>query len=560
MTLNLKEHKDKLLFLPLGGSGEIGMNFNLYYYNGKWLVIDCGAGFAEDYLPGVDLILPDISYIVRHRKDIVGLVLTHAHEDHVGAVQYLWDALGCPIYTTPFTANFVKEKMLEANFSAPNKIHQIKPGSKTELAPFTVEMVPLCHSAPEMQALFIQTDGGNVFHTGDWKFDDDPVVGKANDEGLLRSYGNKGIDVLVGDSTNVFNENFSGSEAVLKESLHELIAPHRKLLVVTTFASNLARLVSLIEIGQKVGRRIVLCGRSLHRIVKAAKASGYLKDIPAIVDERDIDKYDRGSLFVIATGCQGEPLAAVTKMSANNHPRVKLSAGDAIIFSSKIIPGNDKKIFAMFNRFAKMGVEVLTERDHFVHVSGHPSKKEIKKLYEWLRPKAVIPVHGEHVHMHEHAKIARSIGIKNTIEIENGDVVSIKKGGDLLKVAKVESGKIAVYGNYLLKTDSPIFRERRALREDGALIVALVLSKKYKPQAEIELIAPGYLDEHEDRDLIVHIKEQISLHLHHNELGSNKKQAEAITEIQQKIKSLVKSKLNQEIGRIPVIKVIVSLI
>jgi ribonuclease J len=560
MTFNLKEHKDKLLFLPLGGSGEIGMNFNLYYYNGKWLVIDCGAGFAEDYLPGVDLVLPDISYIVHHRNDIVGLVLTHAHEDHVGAVQYLWDALGCPIYTTTFTANFLKEKMEEANFPAPNKIHQLKPLSKIELGPFKIEMVPLCHSAPEMQALFIQTGSGNIFHTGDWKFDDNPVVGEANNETLLRSYGNRGIDVLVGDSTNVFNEDFSGSESDLRNSLHELISPHRKMLVVTTFASNLARLVSLMEIAQKVGRRIVLCGRSLHRIVKAAKASGYLKDIPALLDEKDISKYDRGSLFVIATGCQGEPLAAATKMSANNHPRIKLSAGDAVIFSSKIIPGNDKKIFAMFNRFAKMGVEVLTERDHFVHVSGHPSKKEIKKLYDWLKPKAVIPVHGEHVHMHEHAKIARSIGIKNTIEIENGDVVSIKKGGDLLKIAKVESGKIAVYGNYLLKTDSSIFRERRALREDGALVVTLVLSRKYKPQAEVGLIAPGYLDENEDKDLIFAIKEQISLYLHHNGVSANKKQDEALTEIKKQTKSLVKSILNQEIGRVPVIKIMISLI
>ena len=560
MTFDLKDYKDKLLFLPLGGSAEIGMNFNLYYYKGKWLVVDCGAGFAEEYLPGVDLVLPDISYIVKHRKDIVGMVLTHAHEDHVGAVQYLWEALGCPIYATPFTANFVKAKLSGMADDLPNKIHHIKPSSKFKLDPFEIEMVPLCHSAPEMQALVIKTEYGNVFHTGDWKFDDGPVVGEVNDEDLLRSYGDQGILALIGDSTNVFNEEYSGSEGKLKESLYELISSYKKMVVVTTFASNLARLIALIDIGVKTGRRIVLCGRSLHRIVAAAKASGYLQDMPPLVDEKNISSYERGSLLVIATGCQGEQLAAVTKMAHKNHPRINVVPGDVVIFSSKIIPGNDKKIFAIFNQFAKIGVEILTERDHFVHVSGHPSKKELRRLYELLRPNTVIPVHGEHIHMHEHAKIAKSMGIKNVLEVENGDVVNLAPDSPPRKVGKVEAGRMAVYGNYLIKDNSPIFKMRRSLKNDGICVVNIVISKQNKIQLDPVVIAPGYLDDVEDKDLIVYIQEQIVLSLHNMGLSGKKKSSEIIESVETAIKSRVKTILRQEIDRVPVIKVIVSLI
>jgi len=559
MTFNLHDHKDKLLFLPLGGSGEIGMNFNLYYYEGKWLVVDCGSGFADDYLPGVDLIIPDISYIVKHRKDIVGIVLTHAHEDHLGAVQYLWEALGCPIYTTPFTANFLRLKLSEYGANLPNKIVQVKTQGKMDIKPFQIDFVPLCHSAPEMQALVIRTKYGNIFHTGDWKFDSNPLVGEVNDEKLLKSYGDEGVLAIIGDSTNVFNEEYSGSEGKLKESLTELVSEYKKLIIVTTFASNLARLESLIDIGVKSGRRIVLAGRSLHRILAAARSSGYLKDIPAFVDEKDIGAYDRGSLFIIATGCQGEPMAAVTKIANGEHPRIKVLPGDAVIFSSKIIPGNDKKIFRVFNLLARLKVETLTEKDHFVHVSGHPGKKELRRLYELLRPNTLIPVHGEHIHMHEHAKLGKSMGIQNAIEVENGDVVSLGPQSPR-KLGKVPAGEVAVYGSYLMKPDSRVFRTRRYLRNDGICFVTIILSKKYNLHTDPIVLAPGFLDDEEDKDLLIYLKEQIILLIHMMGPGHNKKEVVMIENIEKSVKSKIKTILQREVRKVPLIQVVTRII
>jgi ribonuclease J len=550
---DLNKYKNKLLFLPLGGSGEIGMNFNLYYYKGKWLVVDCGSGFASDQMPGVDLIIPDISYIVQHRKDIAGIVITHAHEDHLGSVQHLWEALDAPIYTTTFTANFLKAKLSERFEKLPNEIIEIKQGGDFSVDPFDIEFVPLCHSAPEMQAMVLKTEQGNIFHTGDWKFDEDPLIGEANDEGLLRSYGDKGVLAVIGDSTNVFNEDYSGSESKLKDSLLELVSSCKKMVVVTTFASNLARLESLIKIGEQSGRRVIFAGRSLHRIYAAAKASGYLKDIPKILDERDIDAYDRGSIMVIATGCQGEPMAALPKMANGQHPRIKIAPGDTVIFSSKIIPGNDKKIFKIFNQLARNGIEVMTEKDHFVHVSGHPGKKELRRLYELLRPDILIPVHGEHVHMREHAKLGREVGVKTAIEVENGDVVSLSKDSPC-KLGKVQAGELAVYGNYLLHPESKILRVRRYLQNDGALFITLILSKKYNLHTDPVISAPGYLDNDEDKDLIIHLKGEIASLLHMMS-PSKKKPKIILEEIEKSVKSKVKSIVNKEIRKVPVIQV-----
>jgi ribonuclease J len=550
---DLKKYKNKLLFLPLGGSGEIGMNFNLYYYKGKWLVVDCGSGFASEYMPGVDLIIPDISYIVQHRKDIAGIVITHAHEDHLGSVQHLWEALDAPIYTTTFTANFLKAKLSERFKNLPNEIIEIEQGGKFSVDPFDIEFVPLCHSAPEMQAMVLKTEQGNIFHTGDWKFDEDPLIGEANDEDLLRSYGDKGVLAVIGDSTNVFNEEYSGSESKLKDSLLELVSGCKKMVVVTTFASNLARLESLIKIGEQAGRRVIFAGRSLHRIYAAAKASGYLKDIPKILDERDIGAYDRGSIMVIATGCQGEPMAALPKMANGQHPRIKIAPGDTVIFSSKIIPGNDKKIFRIFNQLARNGIEVMTEKDHFVHVSGHPGKKELRRLYELLRPEILIPVHGEHVHMHEHAKLGREVGVKTSIEVENGDVVSLSKDSPC-KVGKVQAGELAVYGNYLLHPESNILRMRRYLQNDGALFITLILSQKYNLHTEPVISAPGYLDHDEDKDLIIHLKDEISSLL--NMMSPSKKKSKfVLEEIEKSVKTKVKSIVYKEIRKVPVIQV-----
>ncbi|KJW02782.1 metallo-beta-lactamase superfamily protein [Rickettsia endosymbiont of Ixodes pacificus] len=549
-SFNIKNHKNDLLFVPLGGSNEIGMNLNLYHYKGKWLMIDCGSGFADDYLPGVDMIIADSSFIEKYKKDIVGLILTHAHEDHLGGVQYLWNSLKCPIYTTTFTANFLKIRLNEYDFAKNIKIHEVKPGSKINLDPFSLEMVPLTHSAPEMQAIMIRTDAGNILHTGDWKFDNDPVLGKKADEELLESYGDEGVLALVCDSTNVFNKGSSGSEGDVRKSLVDIIAGCPQMVVVSTFASNLARLDTIIHAAGLAGRKVVLTGRSLHRMMLAAQESGYFKDIAPLISERDVSRFRREELLVIATGCQGEPMAATAKLASNSHPSIKLAPKDTMIFSSKIIPGNEKKIFRLFNIFVKASVEVITERDHFVHVSGHPSIDELQKMYSLIRPNICIPVHGEPVHIHEHVKLAKKNGIKQAVEVENGSVVLLEPNNAKV-ISKVENGYLAVDGNYLLPVESPIFKARRHMRESGIVLASVVINKKGLLAANPMLSMPGLLDPKEDMALVNLIKNDIK------ELVTiqNKQAKKALSDEQviEAIKGTIRKTLKQEINKSPVI-------
>ncbi len=549
MSFNIKNHKNDLLFLALGGANEIGINVNLYHYQGKWLMVDCGSGFADDYLPGVDMLVADISFIEKYKEDLIGLVLTHAHEDHLGAVQYLWNNLKCPIYATTFTANFLKLRLAEYPFTKNIKIHTVEPSAKIDLAPFQLEMVPLTHSAPEMQAIMIRTEAGNILHTGDWKFDNEPVLGKKADEELLKSYGDEGVLALVCDSTNVFNEGTSGSEGAVRNSLVDIIASCPKMVVVTTFASNLARLDTLIHAGQLSGRKVVLTGRSLHRILHAAQESGYMRDILPLVDERDIARFKREELLVIATGCQGEPMAATAKMANNSHPSIKLAPKDTIIFSSKIIPGNEKKIFRLFNIFVRLGVEVITERDHFVHVSGHPSIEELKRMYLLVRPQICVPVHGEPVHIHEHAKLARKNGIKQAVEVENGSLLLLDPHNPRI-ITKVESGYLAVDGNYLLPTESSIFKMRRRMRESGVVVASLVINKKGGLKARPIISMPGLLDANDDAQLINIIKDGIAKTVEIQATSQGKIFPE---KIENTVRSFIRKTLKQEINKSPII-------
>ena len=550
MAFNPKTYKDKLLFVPLGGANEIGINVNLYHFQGKWIMVDCGSGFADEYLPGVDMVVADLKFIERHKKDLLGLVLTHAHEDHLGAIQYLWSSLECPIYTTKFTKNFLKTKISEYAFANDIKINEVKPGDKFDLGPFSIEMVPLTHSAPEMQALMIRTAAGNIMHTGDWKFDPDPVVGTVSDLDVLKKCGDEGVLALVCDSTNVFNEGISGSEGDVSKSLIDIIAGCPKMVVVTTFASNLARLDTLIHAGQKAGRKIALTGRSLHRMLAAAQESGYLNDIAPLIDERAVGNYKREELLIIATGCQGEAMAATAKMANKTHSSVKLSPKDTVIFSSKIIPGNDKKIFRMFNIFVKMGVEVITERDHFVHVSGHPAIEELKKMYELIRPKICIPVHGEPVHIHEQAKLARANGIKKTVEVENGSVVLIDEK-DPKVIDFVENGYLAVDGDYLLPDSSPIFKMRRKMRDAGIVVASIVVNGKAELVTKPLIVMPGLLDPKEDEDFLNSITQEVEEALH-----KQRKQSKGrllIDQIRECAKSSIRRILKHEINKSPMI-------
>jgi ribonuclease J len=553
MSFDIKKHKNDLIFIPLGGAGEIGMNVNLYHYQGQWLMVDLGAGFTDDYFPGVDLMVAEIEYISKQKDKLVGLVLTHAHEDHLGAVEYLWQELRCPIYTTKFTANFLRSKLKETDIAKELNIIEIEENSVTNIGPFSVESVPLNHSTPEMQSLLIRTELGNIFHTGDWKFDHDPLIGEPNDQKLLAKIGKEGVLAMVGDSTNVFNSAYSGSEGDLRKSIIELIGSCKKMVVVTTFASNVARLETILKAGEAAGRKIVLAGRSLWRILEAAQASGYLLDIPPVMRADQVGKAKRDNLLIVSTGCQGELMAATNKLANGSHPNLRLAPGDTVIFSSKIIPGNEKRIFRLMNQLIAQSVEVFTEKEHFVHVSGHPSVQELKLMYELIKPKVAIPVHGELMHIHEHIRLAKSWGVPHNVQVSNGDVVKLAPGEAKI-LDKVESGYLGIDGHFLLPGNSNILKMRRRLRESGVIFIALILNERNHVVMSPIIKAPGVLDMEEDKVIIARMIKEV-----HKSLGklmetnSNKKQRSDIVE--STVRSALRHVLRHEVGKDPVIEV-----
>ncbi|HJK87205.1 MAG TPA: ribonuclease J [Candidatus Megaira endosymbiont of Nemacystus decipiens] len=549
MSINLAKYKNNLLFVPLGGANEIGINVNLYHYQGKWIMVDCGSGFADDHLPGVDMVVADLSFIAKHKENLLGLILTHAHEDHLGAIQYLWNEIECPVYATKFTKCFLKTKLTEYSFSQKMKILEIDTSKTLNLGPFKIDMLGLTHSAPEMQALVIRTDEGNVVHTGDWKFDHDPIVGPKSDFDALKKVGDEGVLALACDSTNVFNQGVSGSEGDVRENLIKIISECPKMVVVTTFASNLARLDSLIYAGNKTGRKICLLGRSMHRMFAAARESGYLQGSRLIIEEKSIAKYKREELLVIATGCQGEPLAATSKMANGSHSAVSLAPEDTVIFSSKIIPGNEKKIFQLFNKFVKKKVEVITERDHFVHVSGHPAIDELKKMYQLVRPQICIPVHGEPIHIHEQAKLAKANGIRQTIEVENGSVVLLSKDKSEI-ITRVENGYLAVDGNYLLPENSSIFRLRRRMRESGIVVASVIIDNKFMMACRPIITMPGLFDESEDAEVLRDFSNEIVRE--YDDMLSKTKDISS-EKVESFTKKMLKRLIKEEVNKTPVI-------
>ena len=551
MSFSLKKHKDDLLFIPLGGSGEIGMNVNLYHLDGKWIIADLGAGFADDWLPGVDMIVADMEFIREHREDILGIVLTHAHEDHLGGIQYLWDEVGCPIYATPFTATFLELKLVDAGYKKGEiPVHRIKTGSRFNLGPFDLELVEITHSVPEMNGIFIRTEHGNILHTGDWKLDPNPVVGDDTNEKKLKAFGQEGVLAMIGDSTNIFSPGTSGSEGALGESLEKLISSCKQMVAVTTFASNVARVHTLAMAAKKAGRKVALAGRSLYRIKDAAQANGYLNDV-SFISLDEARKMPANKVMIICTGCQGEPLAATNKLATDSHPQLKLRPGDTIIFSSKIIPGNEKRIFRLFNLFAKKKVEVMTEKDHFVHVSGHPNVDDVKRMYEMVKPKVAIPVHGEIVHMHEHARLAKEWGIPQALEIENGCVIKLSEDNTEV-VSKVHSGYFALDGNCLLEPDGNVMRMRRRIRNDGVISAVIIIDNKYNLKTEPIITAPGLLDDKDDAEIIHGMIANIIEDL----VESRKKSKKfANNTIENLVRSCIRRILKSDIGKSPPINV-----
>src|ERR1700741_268589 len=395
-----------LFFVSLGGAGEIGMNLNLYCYAGDWLILDCGVTFGDDSQPGLEVVMPDPAFIVEKRDRLLGIVATHAHEDHIGAIPYLWTQLRCPVWATPFTASLLRAKLAEAGLADRVKIKVVPMSGRFMIGSFDLERITLTHSIPEPNAVALRTPVGTVLHTGDWKFDPDPLIGPTADEAALRKLGDEGVLALIGDSTNALRPGTSGSEADLRRSLIDLIGRYDARVALACFASNVARLETIARAAAVHGREVALVGRSLWRIDKAARENGYLADLPRFLTEDEAGYIPRDRIVLICTGSQGEPRAALSRIARNDHPHVMLEPGDVVIFSSRIIPGNEKAINRLQNALVRLGVEIVTEEDDFVHVSGHPARDEVVRMYQRVRPQIAIPVHGEPRHLIAHSQLA----------------------------------------------------------------------------------------------------------------------------------------------------------
>ena len=483
---------DELLFLPLGGSGEIGMNLNLYGHAGKWLMVDLGITFADESLPGVEVVMPDPTFIETCRDDLVGLVLTHAHEDHLGAVQYLWPRLRCPVYATPFTAAVLRRKLAEYELEDEVPLHVIPMDAKFELGPFRIELVTLTHSIPEPEALILRTSVGTVLHTGDWKLDPDPLVGPQADEATLRALGDEGVLAMVCDSTNAMTPGHSGSEGALRESLIELVGGLERRVAIACFASNVARLETVHAVAEATGRHAALAGRSLWRMYEAARETGYLQDV-RFASDAEAAYMPPERVLLACTGSQGEPRSALARIAGDDHPHVVLEAGDTVVFSSRIIPGNEKSIFALQNRLAGMGVDIVTEKDHFVHVSGHPNRDELTRMYQWVRPQISVPVHGELRHMQAHAALARNCQVPEAIEPYNGSLVRLAPGPAGV-VGEVPAGRLALDGTKLVQVDGAAIRERRQMGWNGAAVATLVVDGEGHLLRDPQLTVHGLSD------------------------------------------------------------------
>jgi ribonuclease J len=498
---------DELLFLPLGGSGEIGMNVNLYGCRGKWIMLDLGMTFADPDLPGIELVLPDLAFIEERRRDLLGIVLTHGHEDHIGAVPYLAADLGAPLYATPFTAGLVRRKLEEEGLHKAVELRIVPLGGSIELGPFRCRYVSLAHSIPEGNAVVLETPHGRVFHTGDWKLDDRPLIGDPVNEAELRALGDSGILALVGDSTNVFNPEASGSESDVREGLLGVTGKRRTgRVVVTTFASNATRIHTLGEVARATGRRLVLAGRSLDRIVSVAREAGYLGDLPELMSLEAAASARPETLLIASTGTQGEPQAALAKMAEGTHNFIRLERGDLVVYSSKQIPGNEIAIGRVQNALAARGVEIIGDRQAHVHVSGHPGRPELEAMYAWIRPEIAIPVHGERRHMEEHARLAKACGVPQAVVPVNGSVIRLAPGPAAI-VGHEPAGRLVLDGEVILPADSGTMNLRRKLAWGGLLVVTLVYDKRQRLAGDIAVLARGVPVEEEEPDFLAECAE-----------------------------------------------------
>ena len=538
-------NKEELIFCPLGGSGEIGMNMNLYAYgkenNQKWIIVDMGVTFADDSIPGIDLIFPDPGFILDKKDDLLGIVLTHAHEDHIGAVAHIWPNLKCKMYATPFTAALIEEKFKEKKIDVSSYLKIVPLNSKIKLGAFEIDFVTLTHSILEPNGLSITTPLGTILHTGDWKIDPNPLIGGAIDEKKLKTIGNKGVSAMICDSTNIFSPGRAGSESDVRDSLLKIMEIKTKRILVTSFASNVARMESIFYCAKKTGRSICLVGRSMHRIYKAAKKCGYLKGLLEPIEPRNAKKISKNKIIFLATGSQGEPMGAMNRIINGIHPDVFLESGDCVIFSSKIIPGNEKKLYQLQNQIVKDNIEIISEENAFVHVSGHPNRDDLKDMYKWVKPHCVIPVHGEHRHMVEHVEFAKEMQVPKTLQIENGDIIRILPGDSPKIIDKAPSGRVYLDGNLGVEADSQSIKERKNLSANGYLEITLIVSNNGKIKKPV-ISFRGIPEKNENDTFVFDMEDEIFNICKTFSLQNKSQERNLIENIKQNCRRIVKDK------------------
>ncbi len=541
---------DSLVFIPLGGVTGIGQNFFLYGYKGKWLIVDCGMGFPGDNYPGVELLLPDPAFIAQHKKDIVGMVITHGHEDHIGAIPYLWQDLQCPIYATPFTAELIEDKLNEFALAGRAQLEVVEKGALLELAPFEVEFIPVNHSIPEPNMLAIRTKEGTIIHTGDWKFDSSPVIGDTTNVAALKELGRQGVLALVSDSTNIFSEKEEKTEQDVSASLTEIFKSAPARIIITCFASNVGRMESIYRAANACGRQVCLMGRSFWRIDSAARASGYLKDIPPFLTEEEAQNIPHDKIVYICTGSQGEPYSALSKL-ASPRPipgQMSLNSDDIVIFSSRVIPGNELAISALQKRLMMTGCSIITDREKLVHVSGHPAQDSMKKLYEYLKPQIAIPVHGEPMYIVEHKKQAEKWGAGISMIVEEGDVLELNDADPEI-IGEIPVGCLAVDGKKIVSLGAEVLKKRRKMIEGGTVVGTVVVDKSGRFLGQPQIASFGLLDTNPDdlEKLVVSIKEKVS------GLSEDEKSNDAT--LKETVRLVIRRFITEQFGKKPLIEI-----
>jgi len=543
---------DELTFAPLGGVGEIGMNLSIYGLGNRhqraWLAVDLGVSFGdEEHLPGIDLIMPDITFLVKERRNLMGLVLTHAHEDHFGAIIDLWPKLQCPIYATPFSAALFQAK-LEAERNPPKiPVTVVPSGGRIDLGPFNVEFIPVAHSIPESHALAIHTEIGTVLHTGDWKLDPTPILGPPTDERRLRELGEAGVLALVGDSTNAVRDGRSPSEAEVATIIAGLVKSARGRVAVTTFASNVARVKAVADAAKAADREVVVVGRAMERVVQVARECGYLDGTASF---RGMDLYGHfpsDKVLAICTGSQGEPRAALARIANNDHPAVTLNKGDTVIFSSRTIPGNEKAVGSIINGLVAQGVEVITDRTHLVHVSGHPRRDELRDMIAWVRPQILIPVHGEALHLSEHAKLARTAGVPKVITCRNGDLVKLGPGDPGI-IDELPAGRLYKDGTILEDAKSRAVVERRKMGFAGCVFVAVAVTEKGELADDPEVDLIGVPEKNAEGELLDEIVFEVVVSTIEGLPRARRRDPDALAE---SVRRAVRAAVNEEWGKKP---------